>query len=93
MCSLLLILTLSIQLVASNSKCLASFLVFASLLQLQPYRNHAKEIQESSENRFDGSQKDLYLLKIAKGQHKLVWKYKRGNLVFYFLNNAANMII
>ena len=29
------------------------------------------------------------LLKIPKSQHKLVRDYKRGKLVFYFLNNAA----
>ena len=43
----------------------------------------------SGENKFGGSEKDRYFLKIPKWQHKLVWDYKRGKLVSYFLNNAA----
>ena len=36
-----------------------------------------------------GSEKDHYFLKNQKWQHKLVRDYKRENLVYYFLNNAA----
>ena len=43
-CSLLLLLTISLQLVANYSKCLQSLLVFTSILQLHSYRNHTKEI-------------------------------------------------
>ena len=49
----------------------------------------SREFQGSSEGRFGGSEKDLYFSKISKWQHKLVQDYKPGNLVSYFLNNAA----
>ena len=45
--------------------------------------------QEFDENSFGGSEKNRYFLKIIKWPHKLVREYKRGNLVSYFLNNAA----
>ena len=38
---------------------------------------------------FGGYEKDRYFLKIPKWQHKFVRDYKRGKLVFYFLNNDA----
>ena len=49
----------------------------------------SKNIQRSSESRFGGSEKDLYFSKILKWHHKLVRDYKPGNLISYFLNNAA----
>ena len=48
-----------------------------------------KKFEGSGESRFGGSEKDLYFLKIAKWQHELVPRYKRGKLVSYFLNDAA----
>ena len=49
--------------------------------------------QEFSESRFVGSEKDIYLLKILKLQHKLVWDYKQGKLISYFLNNASKICL
>ena len=46
------------------------------------------KFQGSGESGFCVSKAD-YLLKIPKWQHKLVREYKRGKLIFYFLNNAA----
>ena len=90
----LLILTISLQLVAS-SKCLPSLLVFTSLLRFtfavlqKPCQGNFEKFQGSGESRFSGSEKDRYFLKIPKWQHKLVRDYKRGKLVSYFLNYAA----
>ena len=45
----------------------------------------------SDEGRFSGSVKDRYFLKISKWQHKFSRQYKRGKLVSYFLNDAAEV--
>ena len=50
-----------------------------------------REILRIGESMFGGSEKERYFLKILKWQHKLVWDYKRGKLVSYFLNNAAKI--
>ena len=69
--------------------------VFTSLLHIilvtiqKPFQGNFGKFQESDEGRFSGSEKDIYFLKIPKWQHKLVWDYKRGKLVYYFLNNAG----
>ena len=49
-----------------------------------------RKFQGSSESRFGNSEKDRYFLKIPKWQDKLIWIYKPGELVSYFLNNPAN---
>ena len=83
-----LLLTISWQLLA---KCLSSLLVFASLLHniCSLTETMSRKFQGSDHSRFGGSEKDCYFLKFPKWQHKLVWNYKRGKLVSYFLNNAA----
>ena len=53
------------------------------------FQGNFGKFQGSSKIRFHGSEKDRYFLKIPKWQHKLIWDYKRGKLVSYFLNNAA----
>ena len=96
MCTLVLLLTISLQLVASYSICLPSLYVFTTLLPLTDYIcNLQKPCQGNfgkfpwlGEVRFGSSEKDQFL-KIPKWQHKLVWGYKRGKLVSYFLSNAA----
>ena len=75
--------TISLQLVAS-----AFHLVFTSLLRIT-LATLQKSCQRSGESRFDGSEKDRYLLKFPKKQHKLVPNCKQGKLVCYFLNNAV----
>ena len=95
MCSLVLLLTFSSQLLASYNRCLPSLLAFTCLyltyicsLTETMSRKFVK-FQEFGESRFGGSEKDCYFLKILKWQHKLVRDYKRGKLVSYFLKNAA----
>ena len=53
-------------------------------------RNHANDISRSGASRLGGSEKDRWFLKTPKWQHKLVRKYRRGELFFDFINNAAN---
>ena len=81
MCFLVvLLLTISLQLVVSHSMCLPSFLVFTPLL----HRNHVKKISRNS--------KDLTRVGLAVLK-KIVSKksyYKQGKLVSYFLSNAAS---
>ena len=102
MCSLVLLLTIFLQLVASysHSKCLPSLLVLclhSYALRLQSCHTETSSkcqvnfgtFQESGESRFGGSEKDLYFLKTRKWQHKLLRDYKRGKLASYFLNNVA----
>ena len=55
----------------------------------KPCQGNFGKFQGTGESRFGGSEKNLYFLNIPKRQHKLVWDYKQGNLVSYFLNNAA----
>ena len=91
-CSLILLLTISVQHQAVTGAfhlCLTSLHSYA--LHLQSSRNHVQKILVNFINlaRFGGSEKDCYFLKILKWQHKLVGDFKLGKLVFYFLNNAA----
>ena len=95
MCCLVLLITISLQLLASYNRCLPSLLAFTSsyALHLQSYRNHVKKASGNFKNSarkdlksLGGSEKDF--LKILKWQHKLVRDYKQGKLVSYFLNNA-----
>ena len=94
-CSLLLLLTVSFQLVASYNRCPPSLLAFTLFLRItfavlqKPCQENFGKFQESGESRFGGSEKDRYISKILKSQHKLAWEYKRRNLVFHFLNYAA----
>ena len=55
----------------------------------KPCQGNVGKFQGSDEGKFGSSERDWYFLKIPKWQHTLVWDYKRGMLVFYFLNNAA----
>ena len=48
-----------------------------------------RKFKGSDKSRFGGSEKKNYFLNIPKWQHKLVWEYKAGKLVSYFLNNAG----
>ena len=95
MCSLVLLITIFLQLVASCSKCLPSLLIFTSFLRItfsvlqKPCRGNFWKLQRSGERRSGDSGKYRYFLKIAKWQHKCVWDYKRGKLVSCILNNAA----
>ena len=97
MYSLVLLLTISLQLVASysHSKCVPSLLVLLSSLHsyicshTETCQGNFEKIQESGQSRFGGSEKECYFLKIPKWQYKLVWDYKQGKLVSYFINNAA----
>ena len=93
MCTLVLLLTISVQLVES---CVASqqvpstpfsSITFAALQKL--CQRNFRKFHGSCKSRFGGSEKDCYFLKIPKWQHKLVWVYKRGKLISYFLDNAA----
>ena len=88
MCSLVLLLTISLQLVEAVAQVPSVPLHFYPL-HLQSYRNHVRKVQGSDKRRFDSSEKDCYFLKIPKWQHKLVHDYKWGKLVSYFLNNAT----
>ena len=97
MCSLVLLLTISLQLVASYNKflpvislCLHFIVTHYTFAVLEkPCQGHFGKFQEFDEIRFDGSEKNFYFLKILKWQHKLVRDNKQGKLVSYFLNNAA----
>ena len=85
MCSLVLLLTISLQLAASfrRSKYLSSLLVFCLL----SHRNHVKE---SSGNFKNPKKVGLTVLKkISKWQHKFIRDYKPIKLVSYFLNNVV----
>ena len=85
MCSLVLLLTISLQLAASfrHSKYLSSLLVFC----LPSHRNHVKE---SSGNFKNPKKVGLTVLeKISKWQHKLIRDYKPIKLISYFLNNVV----
>ena len=74
MCSLLLLLTISLQLVPSYSKCLPSLLVFFSLLQLQLLVslflccNLTETIPENI--KFGGPEKDFFFFKF---QNMFIW--------------------
>ena len=64
------------------------------LMVLQkPCQENFGKYQEFGETRFGSSEKDHYFSKILKWQHKLVWDYKQGKLVSYFLNNAAKICL
>ena len=90
MFSLLLLLTISLQLVVSYRK--SSFhLYLFSLLSNRCCLTEimARNFPGPSKSRFGDSEKELYILKIPKLQHKLVREYKVGELVSHFLNNVA----
>ena len=95
MCSLVLLLIISLQLVASCSKYLPSLLVLTSLVHIsfaslqKLCKGNFGKFHGSGKNRFGGFEKDCYLLKIPKRQLKHVQNYKRAKLVSCFLNNAA----
>ena len=95
MCSLVLLLTISLQLVASYNRWPPSLLAFASFLcsLTDTMSKNFGKFQEFGVSKFDGPEKDRYFLKILKWQHKLVRDYKQGKLVSYFLNNAAKTCI
>ena len=81
--------------VASYNRCPPSLLVFTSFLHItfavlqKPCQENFRKFQEFGKSRFGSSEKDCYFFKILKWQHKLVWEYKGGKLVSYFVNNAA----
>ena len=85
-CSLLLLLTISLQLAARYDKSLPSLLVFAVAVLQKPCQG---KFQRSGKSRFGSSERNCYFLKIPKWQHKPVREYKQRKLVSYFLNNAA----
>ena len=94
LCSLVLLLTTSFQLLASYKRCLPSaclhlFLRLTFAVLQKPCQENFVKFQEFYESRFGGSENDRYFLKILKWQYKLVRDYKLGKLVSYFLNNAA----
>ena len=84
------------QFIATN--CLPSLLVFTSLLRItfvalqKPCQGNFVKFQGSRKFRLSGFEKDHYFLRIPKSQHKLIRNYKRGKLVSYFLNNAAETL-
>ena len=90
MCSLILLLTISLQLIASFSMCLPSLLVFTLILRIKfavlqkPCQRNFEKFQGTGVSRFRGSEKDRYFLKIPKWEHKFVQDYKRGKLVSFF---------
>ena len=85
---LLKLLTISSQLASQLQQVPFIFSVFTFFLQ--SYINHAKRISRKvAESRFGGSEKDRYLLKILKWQHRLIRECKREKLVSFFLNNAV----
>ena len=55
----------------------------------KPFQENFEKFLKVGESRFGNSEKDRHFLKIPTWQHKIVREYKRGNLVLYFLNNAA----
>ena len=75
--------------------CLPSLLVFTSPLRItfavlqKTWQGNFRKLQGSDKSRFGGSENNRYILKIPKWQHKLVQDCKRGELVSYFLNDAA----
>ena len=89
-CSLVLLLTISLKLVASYRMCLPFLLAFTSLWSLHLYavrRNHVKEIS--------GSFKDpaRVVWRFWKRLLCLIRDYKREKLISYFLNNAAKIYL
>ena len=91
MCSLVLLLTISLRLVASCNRCLSHVLhhICSLIVLRKPCQENFGKFQEFCESSFGGSEKDSYFLNILKWQYKLAWNYKWGKLVSYFLNNAA----
>ena len=95
--SLVLLLAISLQLVASYNRCfplisacvhfIITHYTFAVLEKL--CQENFRKFQEFCESKFGSSEKDRYFLKILKWQHKLVRDYKRGKLDSYFQKNAA----
>ena len=95
MCSLVLLFTISLQLVASYNKYIPSLLAFTSFLCIKfavlqkPCQENFWKFPDFGDSRFGRSEKDRYFLKILKWEHKLVRDYQRGKLVSFFLNNAV----
>ena len=83
MCSLVLLLTISLQLVASYNRGLpitCAFLHFiiahyTFVVLEKPCQGNFGKCQEFGE-RSGGSEKDRYFLKVIKWQHKIVRDYK-----------------
>ena len=98
MCSLVLLLTISLWLVEKCSYLASVFHIClhtsTSLLRItypvlqKSCQANFSKFQGSRESRFDGFKKDCYFLKIPKWKDKPVLVYKQGKLVSYFLNNA-----
>ena len=86
-----------LQHVLSIFACLYFALVTSLLRSTQvlqkPCQENFEKFQGSSQSRFGGSEKDRYFLKISKWQHKLVGDYKRGEMVYYFLNNTTKICL
>ena len=86
-----IIFAISLQLVASKLWHVPS--IFACFhLTLTHYicsltETMSRKFRKNFESRLGGSWKDVYFLKTSKWQHKLVWDYKQGKMVSYFLNN------
>ena len=101
MCSLVLLLITSLQLVAiySHTECVfhfsLSFWLHFILTHLQSYRKNVKKISGNFKSLVRVVlvflKKIVIFLVILRWQHKLVRDYKRGKLLFYFLNNAAKI--
>ena len=66
-----------------------TFLHITFAVLQKPCQENFRKFQEFGKSRFGSSEKDCYFFKILKWQHKLVWEYKGGKLVSYFVNNAA----
>ena len=77
----------------------ASVPVFISLLRItfvsiqKLCQGNFGKFQESSGSSFSGSEKDRLFFKISKWQHKFARDCKRGNIVYYFPNNAGKTCI
>ena len=78
---------------------IASVPVFISLLRItfvsiqKLCQGNFGKFQESSGSSFSGSEKDRQFFKISKWQHKFARDCKRGNIVYYFPNNAGKTCI
>ena len=87
---------LAIAIASTCHLCFSSCLHFTLMHFIatqKPCEGNSGKFQESGGSRFSGSEKDHYFLKIPTWQHKLVRDYKRGKLVYYFLNNAGKICL
>ena len=88
MYSLYLLLTIPLQLVATYINSLPTFLALL-FYSCSLTETTTRKFQGFEKSRLVGYGKNCHFLRISKWQHKLVWQYKQGTLVSYFLNNAA----